>query len=165
MGDRAHMTLYIGGTITMEVAEKISEAIKDEYGTPSDHNYSASGAVVFMRAFEAKTPNDWPTFYFEEVNYADLSIVTDILTELSVDWMTYNEAGGDYPAGYESYSSRQVKTFSWTESDENSIPIKIIQDALQQKPQIASVIMAIEKHKDSMWQKLRPFKIEGGESK
>ena len=160
MGDRCYVTLEIGGEIkTVEALNDIIEAIECDGGNLDDPSNVAGDLdlVIAVCASEG-----WMmTFHFNDVNYGNLDC-TAMLEEHSLDYVSNNEAGGDYGAGFQSYDGLKDRRCQWTEVEDDKMQLKQLREILEMHPALEAVETirkSIENIESSQWTKIRPIPL------
>lgn len=127
MGDKCHMTIEIGGCIkSKRTLFRVAEALHEEHACIGTDAYVFSSVTV-VDALNALTRHaiaaEVAMFSVDGVNHADLSSLETVLRAHDLDYVFFNEAGAEYPAGYKSYDATTKTEYAWDEGAEDIIEV------------------------------------------
>jgi hypothetical protein len=122
MGDRCNMTLTFHGAITLEQADELIDKLAFyDFVVQSldDDPYDPNKKLLATELSE--------TLDAEEINYADISLVTNYCLSEKIAFEVWNSAGSGYPEGIVRFDGNESKTFTYYEG-EALIPLSKILD-------------------------------------
>jgi hypothetical protein len=143
MGDRCWLQITLHGHVASRKSlVRIAKGIIADGLTTElfdDHRDGVTVHTVIARIAEAWGSNTNPVFYSDEVNYANIDDLENLLTVEQVAWSVDHAAGGEYPAGSRSWSPEHGHAECAEANGWSVVPVYIVEQMLE-KPDAVELL-------------------------